>query len=206
MLRECFVRLIAGGRLASPDERLSGGVRNDWQPMTTTDNATEPTEWNAGLVTIYISPGHDYWGRNGAGRLQHGMRTPDEVEAVAGAGLRGDRYFNERPGGKGQVTFFEAEVAAAVRKDFRLPKLPGSVFRRNLMVSGVRLREWLGRRFMFQGVEFEGAQECRPCDWMDRAVAPGVEAFLRKDFRGGLRARVMRGGTLRVTNPSDEIR
>lgn len=154
--------------------------------------------WNAKLRRIYISAGHDYWGRQGEGRLQHGISSVEEVECVAGKGLRGDRYFDERPNGKGQVTFFDQAVFEEVRRLFKLPKLPSSVFRRNLIVEGVSLAEWNKRRFVFQGVEFEGTQECTPCVWMDRAVAPGVQEYLKSQFRGGLRARVITSGILRV--------
>jgi MOSC domain-containing protein YiiM len=113
-------------------------------------------------------------------------------------GLRGDRYFGVRPDSKGQVTFFEAGVVEDARRLFKLPRLPASVFRRNLIVSGVALAEWKARRFRFQGVEFEGTQECTPCEWMDRVVAPGTRDFLKANFRGGLRAKVVTNGTIRV--------
>jgi MOSC domain-containing protein YiiM len=150
------------------------------------------------LRKIYISPGHDYWGKQGEGRLSHGIRDVGEAECVAGKGIVGDRYFDVRSNYKGQVTFFESEVVDRIRSEFKLPKLPASVFRRNLIVAGVRLGDWLGKRFLFQGIEFEGTQECRPCDWMSRVVAHGAEAFMKESFRGGLRARVLTSGTLRV--------
>lgn len=149
------------------------------------------------LTNIYISPGHDYWGRRGEGRLQHGICSVDEVECVAGKGLRGDRYFGYRPDFKGQVTFFEDENVEAIRTAFKLPALPASVFRRNLIVRGVGLKSWLGKRFVFQGVQFEGTQECKPCHWMDRVVDVGAESFMKSDFRGGLRAKVLTSGILR---------
>lgn len=158
----------------------------------------EPPEWQAELRHIFISAGHDYWGRQGEGRMQHGIDAPPEVECVAGMGLRGDRYFGARPNNKGQVTFFEAGVVEEVRQTFKLPKLPPSVFRRNLIVAGVTLAAWKNRRFRFQGVEFEGSQECTPCEWMDRVVAPGTREFLKQNFRGGLRAKVISDGWLRV--------
>jgi hypothetical protein len=150
------------------------------------------------LRHIYISAGHDYWGRQGEGRLQNGISDVEEVECVAGMGLRGDRYFGYRQDYKGQVTFFDAAVVEEIRALFKVPKLPASVFRRNLIVEGIRLKEYLGRRFIFQGIEFEGAQECRPCHWMDRVVADGTEDFMKKEFRGGLRAKVITSGVLRV--------
>lgn len=155
-------------------------------------------EWTGKLRKIYISAGHDYWGRQGEGRLQSGITERAEVECVAGMGLRGDRYFGYRPDFKGQVTFFAAETVQEVRDQFKLAKLPASVFRRNLIVEGVDLQKWKGRRFRLQGVEFIGTQECTPCHWMDRAVAPGTLDFLKSKFRGGLRAKVLTTGILRV--------
>ena len=150
------------------------------------------------LVDIVTSPGHSYWGKAGEGRMMHGALHPAEATLVADMGIVGDRYFGEKPGGKAQVTFLQADVVAAVREQFRLKKLPASAFRRNLVVEGVNLGDYLGREFTFQGITFEGTQECKPCQWMDRAVAPGVQAFLREAFRGGLRAKVKSDGVLRV--------
>ncbi len=160
--------------------------------------SSAPPEWQAELVAIYISPGHDYWGKHGKGRLQNGITAPEEVECVAGMGLRGDRYFGYRPDYKGQATFFSAEIVDEVRRHFKMPRLPASVFRRNLIVRGVDLAQWIGKRFRFQGVEFEGCQECRPCHWMDRVIAPGGEEFLKRNCRGGLRVKILNGGILRV--------
>ncbi len=170
----------------------------DFPPPNLDPAPCPPPEWQAELVAIYISPGHDYWGKKGEGRLQHGITAPDEVECVADMGLRGDRYFGYKPGYKGQVTFFAAEIVAEVRAHFKLPLLPASVFRRNLIVRGVDFRKWNGKRFRFQGVEFEGCQECRPCHWMDRVIAPGGEEFLKGHFRGGLRAKILTSGFLRI--------
>lgn len=159
---------------------------------------------DADLLGIYISSGHDYWGRQGEGRFQSGISRVEEVECVAGKGLRGDRYFGYRPDFKGQVTFFDAAVVEEVRENFKLPKLPASVFRRNLLIQapGLDFSQWMGKRFQFQGLEFEGSQECKPCYWMDRVVAPGTENFLASAFRGGLRAKILTSGILRASPSS----
>lgn len=150
------------------------------------------------LRHIYISKGHDYWGRQGAGRLQNGITEVTEIECIAGMGLKGDRYYGKRPNYKGQVTFLDLQTVEEIRRLFKLSRLPASVFRRNLIVEGLNLRALLGKRFVFQGICFEGSQECTPCHWMDRVVAPGTEAFMKEEFRGGLRARVLECGVLRV--------
>jgi hypothetical protein len=155
-------------------------------------------EWQADLLEIWISPGHDFRGHFGGPRGDHGITAVPEVECVAGMGLRGDRYFGHKQDFKGQVTFFDAAAIQAVREHFAMPDLSGAVFRRNLIVQGVDLTAWVGRRFRFQGVEFEGSEECRPCHWMDQAVAPGAEEFLKTHGRGGLRARILSDGTLRT--------
>jgi hypothetical protein len=51
---------------------------------------------------------------------------------------------------------------------------------------GIDLNNLIGARFTLQGIEFEGICECKPCYWMDLAIAPGAEAVLQG--RGGLRA------------------
>lgn len=154
--------------------------------------------WDAKVLHIYISKGHDFWGKHGEGRLQHGISEVSEVECMAGMGLLGDRYFGHRPDYKGQITFFDESIVRDVREHFKLPKLPASVFRRNVIVDGVNLKAWLGKRFRFQGIDFEGSQECKPCHWMDRVIGPGGEEFLKGGCRGGLRAKILTSGTLRV--------
>ncbi len=156
-------------------------------------------EWDAGLLEIWISPGNDFRSHHGMARGTHGIESLKQVECVAGMGLKGDRYFGYKPDFKGQVTFLAAEAVDAVREHFKRPDLSSSEFRRNLIVCGVDLSDWIGKRFRFQGVEFEGSEECKPCYWMDEAVAPGVEEFLKTRFRGGLRARILSDGILRIS-------
>ncbi|MGK2913228.1 MAG: MOSC domain-containing protein [Porticoccaceae bacterium] len=151
----------------------------------------------AELRQIIISPGHDYWGRQGEGRMQAGVKLCDEIECVAGKGLVGDRYFGFRPDFKGQVTFFDYSVYEEIKRTFNLPKLPPSVFRRNLVIAGMNLKFLIGKKFSFQGIQFEGCQECTPCAWMDRTVAEGVQAFMKVNVRGGLRAKILTSGILR---------
>ncbi|MGL4398307.1 MAG: NTP transferase domain-containing protein [Luteolibacter sp.] len=177
----------------TPRALTNANTPDDWEAC-----AAEPPEWRGELLEIWISPGNDFRGRHGLGRLDHGILARSEVECVAGMGLRGDRYFGYQPDYKGQVTFLDVELVQAVRDRFSQPDLSSSVFRRNLVVGGVDLAEWVGRRFRFQGVEFEGSEECKPCYWMDAAVAPGAEVFLKADHRGGLRARILSDGILRV--------
>ena len=71
-----------------------------------------------------------------------------------------------------------------------------SALRRNLLVSGADLNPLIGEEFEFQGVQFAAVEECRPCRWMNHALGPGAEDWLRG--RGGLRCRILTSGWLRV--------
>jgi molybdopterin synthase catalytic subunit len=179
--------------------------RTEWVgPDNTSAETGRPTEdipeWDAELLEILISPGNDFRGHHGMPRGQHGIEKIAEVECVAGMGLKGDRYFGYKPDFKGQVTFFDADAIDAVRKQFNRPDLCSSEFRRNLVIRGVQLEDWIGKRFRFQGIDFEGSEECKPCYWMDEAVTPGTEEFLKTACRGGLRARILGDGILRASH------
>ncbi|MFQ5530512.1 MAG: MOSC domain-containing protein [Gemmatimonadota bacterium] len=157
-------------------------------------NASSPETFNVEIVDIYTSAGHDFKGRHGLPRENHSVERHDSVACVAGKGLVGDRYFAMDEGHKGQVTFFSAETADEAREHFGVPEFNPSAFRRNVIVRGVDLGELVGQEFTLGAVRFEGSEECRPCYWMDQALAPGAEDFLQG--RGGLRARVLTSGTL----------
>lgn len=145
---------------------------------------------------IYISPGHNFFGRWGKGSDHHQTVGVDAVSCVAGRGLKGDRFFDYKKDYRGQITFFSREIFDAMCKELGVYDKGTIVVRRNVIVAGVDLNTLVGERFFVQGIEFEGVEECSPCEWMDEAFAPGAMAFLRG--RGGLRCRILNDGELKV--------
>lgn len=145
---------------------------------------------------LYISPGHNFFGHNGQPAGDHPTLEVPEIECVAGRGLKGDRFFDFKEDFKGQVTFFASEVFADVCARLNAPGKSPGVTRRNIVTSGVDLNLLVGKQFEIQGVRFEGMAECSPCHWMNDAIAPGAEKLLHA--RGGLRAKILTDGTLRV--------
>lgn len=144
---------------------------------------------------IYISPEHNYFGHHGLPPGRAPMIEVEEVECVAGQGLRGDRFFGFKEDYKGQVTFFEHEVHERLCAQFGVEGVPPSVFRRNVITEGVELAGLIGKEFEVQGVRFLGTQESAPCHWMNQAFAEGAEEAMKG--RGGLRARILSTGILR---------
>lgn len=151
------------------------------------------------ILHIYTSARHNFVGHFGQPPGDEPIREREEVECVAGHGLREDRYFDHRPDYKGQITFFADEVYQALCQELKLRDKPPFTARRNVITRGVDLNSLIGKEFEVQGIRFAGTEEARPCDWMDQAFAPGARKFLKGN--GGLRARILTDGTLRVTSP-----
>jgi MOSC domain-containing protein YiiM len=145
---------------------------------------------------IFISEGHNYFGHHGRAPDDHPLVEVPQIECVAGHGIRGDRFYNYRDNYKGQITFFSFEVFEKLARHFGLTdKSPGAA-RRNVIMSGVELNDLIGEEFSIQGVRLRGTAHCKPCYWMDHAIAPGADEFLQGN--GGLRAQILSDGVIAV--------
>jgi hypothetical protein len=121
------------------------------------------------------------------------------AEAVAGRGLEHDRYFDGRGtfsgGGRGyQLTLIEAEALEALAAEGIA--ISWEQARRNVVTRGVGLNTLVGRRFLIGDVECVGRRLAEPCSHLQRLAPQGILAGLV--HRGGLRADILAGGTIRV--------
>ena len=124
------------------------------------------------------------------------------AEAVAGRGLESDRYFDGRGtfsgSGRGyELTLIEAEALEALAVDG--VEISWEQARRNVVTRGVGLNALVGRRFLIGDVECVGRRLAEPCSHLQRLAPPGILAGLV--HRGGLRADILAGGTIRVGDP-----
>ena len=99
------------------------------------------------IQDIWVSPGHDFKGRNGIGRLDHGMQRVGEAVCHAGMGIAGDRYHGENPGSKTQITFLAREVVDDMGRTLGLADPDYAALRRNVLVSGIDLNSLIGKTF-----------------------------------------------------------
>lgn len=122
------------------------------------------------------------------------MREVDVAEVEAGTGLVGDRY----AGGSGKrgVTLIQAEHLPVIAALSGHASLAPALLRRNLLVEGVPLAALKGHRFRIGDVLLEGTGDCDPCSRMEAALGAGGYNAMRG--MGGLCARVLEGGTLRL--------
>ncbi|ODU25252.1 MAG: molybdenum cofactor biosysynthesis protein [Verrucomicrobia bacterium SCN 57-15] len=148
------------------------------------------------IAHLFISSGHNFFGHHGQSAGEHSMVEVEQIECVAGRGIRGDRFFNHKENYKGQITFFSVEIFEALRRDLNLPGAHPQATRRNVFVSGADLNALIGQEFEVQGVCFAGTEACRPCYWMNSALRhEQAETWLKGN--GGLRARILTDGILR---------
>src|SRR5262245_34475478 len=98
--------------------------------------------FNGMLEAIYI-----------AARKREEPRRVEEVEAVPGSGLVGDRYYVRqgtfsKPGGaEREVTLIEIEAVEALKREKEIMLEPG-LARRNLVTRDVPLNHLVGRDFL----------------------------------------------------------
>lgn len=143
---------------------------------------------------LFISPGHNFFGRHGLSAGQHPTIEAESLYCRAGRGVEGDRFFDYKPDYRGQITFFDFDVYEEIKRALGVPELNPGVFRRNVLIEGLALGDLVGSRFSIGESVFEGCAESAPCHWMNDVVAPGAEAWLKG--RGGLRAKIWRDGRL----------
>ena len=134
-----------------------------------------------------------------AARPEHGapMHVLERATVLAGRGLELDRV-SRRGGGKRQVTLVQAEhLDVIARLTGRSAPVDPALLRRNLVVSGVNLVALKSMRFAIgEQLVLEGTGPCEPCAKMD--VALGEGGFHAMRGHGGITARVIEGGEIRI--------
>ncbi len=146
--------------------------------------------WKGKLVSIFISAesGED-------------MQEISTVEAVAGRGLKGDRFFVEETTDQSQhdpsreITLIEIETFQAVENEYGIKFSPAES-RRNLITCGVPLNHLVGKEFIVGQVHLRGLRLCEPCAHL--ASMTQKEVLPALIHRGGLRAQIIRGGRITV--------
>jgi MOSC domain-containing protein YiiM len=133
------------------------------------------------------------------------MESRDDVEAVAGVGLDGDRYANGAgkytagaDDGKRALTLIEREAVAAAGREYEV-EIGEHETRRNVVTEGVPLNHLVGRTFRVGDVTVRGLRLAEPCAYLEGLTRPGTRRALV--HRAGLRAEILESGLIRVGDP-----
>jgi MOSC domain-containing protein YiiM len=124
------------------------------------------------------------------------MEVLEAVDVTLDGGIDGDCRGRLKPGGRGrrQVTMMERGDWQAAMAELG-QAIPWQERRVNLLFDGIDIPQVAGTRIRIGAVELEITVECDPCFRME-AVAPGLEAALTPDWRGGACSRVRAGGRI----------
>ncbi|MBA4116722.1 MAG: MOSC domain-containing protein [Rubrobacter sp.] len=155
--------------------------------------------WRGVVVSIHVT--------DAAGEP---MRAVEEVCAVAGRGLEGDRYhegkgfYSYHSGPEREVTFVEEETIEALRRDHNLELVPGET-RRNVVTRGAPLNHLVGRQFRVGEAVLRGVELCEPCEHLVNVT--GKRSLLPNLIhRGGLHAQVLVSGEICRGDEIEEVR
>ena len=145
--------------------------------------------WSGKVDSIHIAPA-----------AKAPTQAVNEVEAVPGAGLTGDRYFLKqgtffKPEPDFELTLIEAEAIEAAAREYKVTLDFGEA-RRNVVTRGVPLNHLVGRDFVIGDVKIHGIRLCEPCSHLEAITGrPVIKAYRH---RGGLRAQILSQGVIRV--------
>lgn len=125
----------------------------------------------------------------------------EDVEVIAGQGIKGDRYsagngsFSNESGTGRAVTLITQEDLDEIHRENKL-RVTHAQSRRNLLTEGVPLNYLVGKRFKIGEVILEGKRLCEPCNTLAKSSGHGQALLSAMIHRGGLRCDVIQGGTI----------
>ena len=122
------------------------------------------------------------------------IETVEAAELDPAEGLVGDRYAGRS--GTRQVTLLQAEHLPAIGAFLGGPPATPAQLRRNLLVSGLNLLAVREGRLRIGTALLQMTGPCHPCSRMEEELGPGGYNAVRG--HGGLTARVLEGGTVRL--------
>ena len=131
------------------------------------------------------------------------LQSVAQATLESGRGLVGDRYYEHggtfseelKDGTDWEITLIESEEIQRFNESQGLT-LPPASFRRNIVTSGIRLNELVGRRFKVGSALLEGMRLCEPCAHLGKLIGPAVVKGMV--HKAGLRARIVTGSIIRA--------
>ena len=126
------------------------------------------------------------------------MERRTQVQAVAGRGLEGDRYFHNRghwsESDECEVTLIAQEDLDQATAETGIPLGEGR-HRRNIVTRDIDPASLIGRRFRVGGAYFGAARPRPPCLYLQQLTEPGLARALVG--RGGIGVHCFKSGPIR---------
>jgi len=151
------------------------------------------------VVGLFTSPGES-----------QPMTSHERIGAIAGTGLAGDRYalgvgfYSSRPlpGGARELTLIETEALDEIEVETGI-RLDHIESRRNIVTTGIRVHDLIGKQFTIGDLLCEGVRDCPPCEHLVELT--GKKVLKAMAYCGGLRANILTSGEIAVGDTIVEV-
>ena len=122
----------------------------------------------------------------------------NEVEAIKGKGLVGEKHFKENNKKRIQITLIEIENINHYNK-ITGTQIPAINFLRNIVTEGIRLNVLVGKEFFIGKVKVKAHDLCRPCKSLQEFLQQKntVKELL---YTGGLRCEILSSGKIFIND------
>ena len=120
----------------------------------------------------------------------------NDVEAIKGKGLVGEKHFKENNKKRIQITLIEIENINHYNK-ITGTQITAINFLRNIVTEGIQLNVLVDKEFFIGLVKVKAHDLCRPCKYLQETLQQKniVKEFLRT---GGLRCEILSSGKICV--------
>ena len=120
----------------------------------------------------------------------------NDVEAIKGRGLVGEKHFKEDNNKRCQITLIEIENINHYNK-ITGTTIPAINFLRNIVTEGIQLNVLLGKEFFIGAVKVKAHDLCKPCKNLQESLQQKntVKELLHT---GGLRCEILSSGKICV--------
>ncbi|WP_420150399.1 MOSC domain-containing protein [Spirosoma sp.] len=148
------------------------------------------------LFDVFPRPGRVEWIGIRPERREP-VNVVDSIEVTEKKGIVGDHYSGQS--GNRHVTLIQAEHLPVVAALAGKSELDPGLLRRNIVVSGLNLLALKDHQLHIGDAVLKITGQCHPCSKMETALGPGGYNAMRG--HGGLTAKVINGGTIRLGDP-----
>ena len=129
------------------------------------------------------------------------MKKVEELYALAGRGIEGDRYFlgtgtySKSPEPGRQVTLIKSEVLESLKNKLEINVKPEES-RRNILTQGIEINDLIGTEFYVGTVRLRAHRITQPCLYLEKLLdQPGLYKELWDN--GGISCEILSDGVIK---------
>ena len=129
-----------------------------------------------------------------SGNKSNKIINVNDVDAIKGKGLVGEKHFKEDNKKRCQITLIEIENINHYNK-ITETTIPAINFLRNIITEGIQLNELVGKEFFIGTVKVKAHDLCRPCKYFQESLQQ-KNTVKELSHTGGLRCEILTDGKI----------